>query len=445
MGPRSIRNRTTVVAAAVTGLTLTGASALLVWALQDSLTESRDGAARARLDRLVAQVEAGRLPALLPVDEDEMAQVVDADGNVVAASVGLGDAPAVTTLSPPPGDPALVVLSGVPDDQDSETFRVWATTATGPSGPTRVFVGTSPERVEEAVRATRSALIIGVPLVVAALAGLTSWLVGRALRPVEEVRSAVSTISDSDLQRRVPVPASGDEIERLARTMNQMLARLEAGNDRQREFVADASHELLSPIASLRTQLEVASATDEPADARLLADLIADTDRLERLVRDLLLLTRAEAQAGAEALPLVDLDTLVLDEVRRLSLSPAVSLDASGVSAAPVRGRADDLARLVRNLLENARDHAATHVTVALDERDGAAELVVADDGPGVPDDLGDRVFERFVTGSAARREGEGTGLGLPIARAVATAHGGSLTLDGGPGGAVFRARLPAG
>lgn len=443
--PRSIRARTTLAATVVTALTLAAASVLLVGALRESLTESRDAAARADLDRLVALAKTSRLPRVLPVDEDEMAQVVAPDGSVLAASIGLGDGSAVTSLAPPPGEPALVVLTGVPDDQDVETFRVWATTVAGPEGPLRVYVGTSPERVQEAVRAARSALLVGVPVVVAALAALTSWLVGRSLRPVEDVRSEVSTISDSELHRRVPVPSSGDEIERLARTMNEMLTRLETGSDRQRAFVADASHELLSPITALRTQLEVASASGDPPDPDLLADLTADTDRLERLVRDLLLLTRAEDSTGVDGLPLVDLDTIVLDEVRRLSLPPGLEVDAGGVSAAPVRGRAEDLSRLVRNLLENGRNHASTRVTVSLEERDGVADLVVTDDGPGVPDDLRARVFDRFVTGSAVRREGEGTGLGLAIARAVAVAHGGVLTLDDAPGGAAFRLRLPIG
>ncbi len=263
MALRSIRARTTVVATAATFVTLAAASLLLLWALEDSLTESRDQAARARVAELVAGATSGTLPTQLPVGEDEMAQVVGPEGDVLAQSANLGDSPAVTTMQPEPGEVGLVVLTNVPDDTDIETFRVWGTTADGPGGRVRIYVGTSPERTQEAVRATRGGLLVGVPAVAAALAALISWLVGRALAPVERLRAEVATISDGDLARRVPAPDSGDEIERLARTMNAMLERLEAGSRRQREFVADASHELLSPIASLRTQLEVAAAAPQ--------------------------------------------------------------------------------------------------------------------------------------------------------------------------------------
>ncbi len=166
---------------------------------------------------------------------------------------------------------------------------------------------------------------------------------------------------------------------------------------------------------------------------------------MERLVRDLLLLAHDQVADGEDGWDLVDLDEIVLAEARRLEPPAGVAVDTSGVSAAPVRGRSPDLARVVRNLVENAAAHAGSLITLTLTERDGTAELVVRDDGSGVPAELGERAFDRFVTGSAARRAGEGTGLGLAIARAVATRHQGTLTLDQGSGGAVFRLRLPSG
>ncbi len=453
MRPRSIRARATLVATAATAATLLVASLLMLRAVEDSLTESRDQAAQARAARIVAALATGgAVPARLEVGEDEMAQVVAGDNTVLAASDNLGDAPAVTDLAPAPGTFTMSTVSRVPDDEDTETFRVWATAGRATGAPVRVYVGTSPERVHEAVAATRRSLLVGVPLVVLALAGLTSWLVGRALAPVDRIRSEVATISDSAPARGVPVPDTGDEVERLARTMNEMLARLEAAGMRQREFVADASHELLSPIAALRIQLDVAATSGAEPDAGLLADLDQDVTRLERLARDLLLLARAERHDATD-LPLVDLDAIVLDEARRLQPPPGVLLDTRGVSAAPVRGRPEDLARLVRNLLENAAAHATTRVTVGLTETEAEAPagdartvLTVADDGPGVPPELDGRVFERFVTGSGARRVGEGTGLGLAIARALAHQHGGRLSLQGtSAAGAVFRLELPAG
>ncbi len=448
--PRTIRGRTTLAATVLTAVTLSAAAWLLVAAVEDSLTDSRDQATRAELRALAATVSDGRVTDPISVGEDEMAQVVDADGRVVARSANLGDAPAVTSLAPAPGTTAVVVRTGVPDDEDRETFRIWASTVTAPGGDLRVYVGSSPERVQEAVDAARNGLLIGVPAVAGALALLTWWLVGRALAPVERVRAEVAGISASDLERRVPVPASGDEISRLAGTMNQMLARLASGRAREREFVADASHELLSPLAALRAQLEVAEADPAGVDAApLLADLREDVLRMERLVRDLLLLARAEQVHEPAGLPLVDLDDVVLTEARRLATRAGLVLDTGGVSAAPVRGRSEELARLVRNLLENAASHAHRVVTVRLGATDDRVELEVADDGPGVAPELSGRVFDRFVTSSTARQAGEGTGLGLAIARAVAEAHGGTLTLDDGPDeptgprGAVFRLRLP--
>jgi signal transduction histidine kinase len=312
----------------------------------------------------------------------------------------------------------------------------------------RIYVGTSPERVTEAARALQGGLLVGVPTVVAALAAVTSLLVGRSLRPVERIRAEVAEISTGEPARRVPVPATGDEIQRLGDTMNQMLERLADGHRREREFVGDVSHELLSPLASLRTQLEVAAATPDTTEwPELVRDLGDEVLGMERLVQDLLFLAREDAGAAPVPIDLVDLDDLVLQEVRRLRPPAGITVDTSDVSAAPVRGVPDDLGRLVRNLLENAAKHARSRVTAGLRLADGRAVLTVADDGPGIPSDLRERVFERFVRGGSARerRDGAGAGLGLPIARAIAVRHGGTLEPDETASGTRMRASLPAG
>jgi signal transduction histidine kinase len=224
--------------------------------------------------------------------------------------------------------------------------------------------------------------------------------------------------------------------------MNEMLQRLQAGAERQRRFVADASHELRSPLASLRTQLEVSR---DYAARRVgaVGDQLAEVERMERLVGDLLLLAKAdERQLVIRSRP-VDLRAVVVDEVERAGSRARVRLDTAGVAAATVHGDREELARVVRNLLDNAVRFARARVELSLAERDGHVELTVADDGPGVPAAARERVFERFARLDEGRaRDAGGTGLGLAIVREVVVAHGGSVTVDGAPG-ARFLISLP--
>jgi signal transduction histidine kinase len=388
----------------VVTVTLIAASYLLLVMLERSLTDSRDEVAQALARELARDAETGTLTTPIAVGDDTMAQVVSRDGTVLAASTSLGGHGPVTDLTAGSA-PELQVLSGVPDDTDVETYRVWALAADSASGPVRVYVGTSPERVDEAVRVVRNALLIGLPLLLLLLTAVTYALAGRALRPVEEAHR------------------------------------------RQREFVGDASHELLSPLASLRTQLEVAAATPETTRwTELVDDLREETGQMERLVNNLLFLAREDDGAGPPPpTMLLDLDTLVLEEVRRLRLGPGLVVDTEAVSAAPVRGRPDELSRMVRNVLENAAEHAASQVTVALTQAGDRVELTVADDGPGVPEDLRDRVFERFVRVEPHRaRSRGGAGLGLPIALAIARRHGGTIELAEVEQGTTLRIILAA-
>jgi signal transduction histidine kinase len=228
--------------------------------------------------------------------------------------------------------------------------------------------------------------------------------------------------------------------------MNAMLDRLQAASDRERRFVADASHELQSPLASFRTQLEVAlthpAGADWPATA---SDLLHDSRQMERLVRDLLFLARnGETPTPVPPTP-VDLDDIVLDEAARLRAAARVRVDSSRVSAAPVYGSRDDLTRLARNLLENAERHAATTVRVELGIAAGQARLVVANDGPAIPAEDRHRIFERFARLDDARnRASGGTGLGLAIVKDIAERHGGTVHAEDGQGEVWFVVVLPA-
>jgi len=279
-----------------------------------------------------------------------------------------------------------------------------------------------------------------------ALLAVASWvLVGRALRPVEAIRAEVADISGRALDRRVPVPPNRDEIGRLASTMNEMLDRLQAASERQRKFVADASHELQSPIAALRTQLEVAIAQPATTDwAATSSDLLAESRHMERLVRDLLFLARSDGEESVRRIEPVDLDDIVLEEATRLRSSARVGVDASGVSAAPLSGNRDELTRLVRNLLENAEHHAESRVRIRLSAEGHEIILMVEDDGPGVAPAERERIFQRFTRLDEARsRHNGGTGLGLAIVKEITERHGGTVCVENAAPGARFAVRLP--
>lgn len=441
----SVRARTTLAATAVVALTLAVASWVLLVTLEQGLVRSQDDAARGRARDLAALVADDGLPrSVSGIGDDSVVQVVDAGGQVLSATPNLAGRPPVATFAPSGVDPEVRTV-GVHDGREVEDYRLWAVRGSTPTGLVTVYVGSSLEAVAEAVSRLSELLVVGVP-VVAALIGLVTWVVvGRALAPVGSIRAQVSDISDAELHRRVPEPATGDEIAQLARTMNAMLGRLESASRRQRAFVADASHELQSPLTRFRTQLEVALANRSTTDWEALAsDLLEDGAEMERLVRDLLFLARDEERpSSARPDDMVDLDHVVLDEVARVCSAARVVVDASRVSAAPVRGSRDELVRLVRNLLENAERHASTRVDVSLS--DGAVvELVVRDDGPGIPVGERRRIFDRFVRLDDARaRDSGGSGLGLAIVDTVARRHGGAVEVRDEGGGATFVVRLP--
>jgi signal transduction histidine kinase len=252
----------------------------------------------------------------------------------------------------------------------------------------------------------------------------------------------VAALGDRDLDRRVPVPPGEDEVSRLARTMNDMLARLQQAQRTQRQLVADASHELRSPVTAIRTTAEVA--LSEPGgDHALAGEVLEEAVRLERLVQDLLLLARADEH---ELRPLrrdVDLDDLVEREAVRAGRLHSVDVRARTV---PVRmqGDPDQLRRALRNLVDNAVRHAATSVVLRLRRERGRAVVDVEDDGPGIAADERQRVFDRFVRLDASRnRSSGGSGLGLPIVRALVEAHGGRVFVVDTASGCIFRVELP--
>ncbi|MDQ6526803.1 HAMP domain-containing sensor histidine kinase [Nocardioides sp. LHD-245] len=441
--PGSVRLRTTLAAVLVVAVALVVGVAALILTVRASLHDAAETTAEQRVADLVAQVETSGPPrATAGVEageeedddedpEDVVWQVVGPGGQLVAADPSLRG-------RIPGGDDDVVELPGAEhryvvavDDADDGSV---------------VTVAVSLEDVDETTTALAAPLLLGTPLMLLVV-GATTWLVvSRALRPVERIRAEVELISGSSLERRVPEPPARDEVGRLARTMNQMLARLQGARDRQEEFVADASHELRSPLASIRQAAEVAHAHPGALPEGELADTVLEEAlRMQALVDQLLALARAGDTRARSPWVDVDLDDLVLADARRIGRDD-LAVDTRGVGPGRVRGDAVALAQVVRNLVDNAARHAGSRLALTLRTTDGAVVLTVEDDGLGVPEADRARVFERFVRLDDARtRDAGGSGLGLAIVREVVADHGGSVAVDRGElGGARFVVRLPS-
>jgi len=440
----SVRVRTTVLATVVVGVTLAIAGVSLVLALRAALTRGVEGTVRQEVNAAAEVVADGGQPAVLDGDDDDtVAQLLDANGRVVSASPALsGTGPLVAGGDAAPGRSTRVEVPG-----EDDGFLAVTATADTAGGPRTVVVASTLEVADESSEVVTGLLLLGIPAILAVV-GLITWrVVGRALAPVADIRTAADAVSASDLERRVPTPASGDEVARLAVTMNRMLDRLERSATRQRRFVSDASHELRSPIAAIRQHAEVARRHPDTTTPDALAGTVLDEAlRLQALVEDLLVLVRADEHALALRRQPVDVDDLVLDECRRLRATTDLTVDAGEVSAGAVDGDPDALRRVVRNVVDNAARHARGRLALSLGERDGTVELSVEDDGQGVAAEERERVFERFVRLDDARaRDGGGSGLGLAIVSELVAAHGGRVALtDAALGGARVEITLPA-
>jgi signal transduction histidine kinase len=444
----SIRLRITALAAVVMAVLLAVTGVLVVGDHKARLTDQFDEIVEERADAIEDVVSAGPVPRPLPApdDGDQFAQLTGPGGEVVSATANMEGLPALR-FSPGDGDDGRFRNArDLPLDEDDE-FRVLSRPVEGAGGRRYVVHVGAEYEVPESTRSLARTLAVMFPAVLAAVALLIWVVVGRALRPVEAIRAEVAGIGAAGLDRRVPQPPGGDEIARLAETMNAMLARLEDSHRRQQRFVADAAHELRSPLTGIRSELEVDLADPDGGDREATErSVLEEVERLSRLVDSLLFLARADA--GHEPAPTVavDLDEIVLREARALRTQRTVTVDTAAVSGAQVRGDADQLTRAVRNLLDNAGRHAGSAVTLGLTEANGWVVLVVADDGPGIPAEAAARIFDRFVRVDDARsRDRGGAGLGLAITREIVQHHRGTIALDGPGGpGARFVIRFPA-
>uniref|UniRef100_UPI000849998A sensor histidine kinase n=1 Tax=Actinacidiphila rubida TaxID=310780 RepID=UPI000849998A len=419
-----VRLRTTLTATAAVAVALCLASFALFAALDASLAAStKESALQDARDRAAAELRAaGGAPAPgTGVGVAGPPALVTVGGGGPGAPPGPGGGPVTSQR----GGGRIVVTQVVTTRQGSVTVKGTASLA-----PARAAMNTLTD-----------VLLPGVPALLGLVALLTWLAVGRVLRPVSAIRAKLADITAHDLHERVPEPPTRDEVAALARTVNATLDRLSTAVAAHRQFVADAAHELRSPMAILRTRLELAA----PAEKALAGDALDDVARLQSLTSDLLLLARLDAREPLRARE-VDLAQVTAEEAARPRPRPEVTVALDVTPDVPVHGSPEHLRRLVANLVDNAVRHAAASVTVRLDVRGGRAVLDVTDDGPGIPAEHHTTVFDRFARLDQARpRDTGGSGLGLPIARDIASAHAGSLLVVPHSGGARLRAAPPAG
>lgn len=438
----SLRVRITAGALLVVLLAVGGAGLVVIGVLDHEMLAQVDASLTSTADYVDRALTSGQG---LPTEEgpsDLYVQFLAPDGRVLGAS----DA----ALGAPPLSPPLTDTS--PGITTAETRRfgtVRVLTQASPLDPTVTLVlAKSSDHVAE-VRASLERLLLVMTAGLTLFLGVVVWVVvGRALRPVGAMARSVGEMGERDLGRRLDRPGTGDELDRLADTLNDLLARLDDAVTRERRFVSDASHELRTPITGVRSLLE--SEPEDLAEVRSSrAEALAAVDALADLVDDLLALAKADDggrhATGATRVP-VDLDDLVLARARSLGRTTGLTIDTRGVSGGQVSGRDTDLGRVVENLAANAARYAVSTIAFTVQQEGDTVVLTVTDDGPGIPEADRGRVFERFTTLDDSRSGVRGgTGLGLSIVAAIVAAHGGTVAAGDGDGrGTRFTVRLPA-
>ncbi|MFF8914228.1 sensor histidine kinase [Streptomyces sp. NPDC015032] len=472
--PRSVRAGAALAAASTAAVILAGIGWWVYHDVHRQGTQIAEEQARTQLGSLCEQLRQG----VIPVSTSAVPYEVVATGRRTAVAYGGSMAdfdPGTRHVMPTPptaGTAALIPLTTVripvnrhynPRDKFSMaggtqrvmTADIWAdelssdkvaALGVAAAAKLRVYVVVLPYTAEAITEITDRLLLLAGIVSLVLIAAVTYFAVRIALRPVEAIRVLTASVTASDPRERVTVPATGHEITALATTINTTLQRLDNAAAQQRRFVADAAHELRSPLTTLLASLEVALAyperTDWPATATTAA---RQTRRLQALAEDLLLLARLDTRTPTAAPETVDLAALASRLTEQYPLAErSLTLSCDSTASVYVHGNPDELERLLRNLIDNAIRHAAHRIQITVRNQDDRVVLTVHDDGPGVPTEDAERIFERFVRLDDARsRDHGGTGLGLAIARDLAHRHRGTLTFTPRTLGACFELRLP--
>lgn len=441
---RGIQSRSTIVATGVVAAAAAVGGVLLLAALSAGVEASIRSATTLRAEDFAAQFATDRDAASAAItkqsDDGTLLQILDPAGQVITASPALAGYAALAA----PGAPSTrLVDGGMPDPGQ---YVVVARPTSTANGRVTVVAATSLEERDRTVAVVRGALLLGIPVLLLVVAATTWVSVGRSLASVDQIRDEVESIEATSLSLRVPVPRPRDEVQRLAITMNEMLERLEVSMEEQRRFVADASHELKSPLAALKSTVEVARRAESWMDEQDSRAIEAEIDRMSSLVADLLLLARADEGLVAGAGQDVDLDDILTWEAARLRASTALAVTTDVVTAR-IRGDRAAWERVLRNLTENAARFATSTIRLGLVRgSDGSMLITVEDDGPGIAAESRTAVLGRFVRLDEHRsRQQGGTGLGLAIVHDIVVAHGGEVRIDESSlGGARVSLRLPA-
>ncbi|WP_329083166.1 sensor histidine kinase [Streptosporangium sp. NBC_01469] len=474
---KSLRFRLTAVASAVLAVALVVSAYVMITVLGNALLTTIDESIYQRARETVSLADAGRLPDEMTSPDGTLLQVIDGAGRITHTTTGTDRL--VPLLDA--GERAAAIDGGEARFLDGKPYGIphmlRVRVLSADRGQT-VIAARPFSEVQTSISTAGHVLIVGTPLLLVLLAGASWVIIGGTLRPIAALRRGADEITDTARSRRLPVPEARDEVHSLATTLNAMLARLEKAGIRQRALVSDAAHELRSPLASIRLQLEVALGHPEGQDWRETAEgVLEDTMRLSRLAEDLLSLARLDERGGTPARgEPVELDQLVPQTVERYGEAVTVRIagqpDADRPDNAPgsgpgvitggpesgsgavtgepedrpirVTGDALDLGRVLVNLVDNALRHTSAPVVVELRAEGADAVLTVTDDGPGIPEADRERVFDRFTRLDSARSRDEGgAGLGLAIVRETVNAHGGAVHLEDASPGLRAVVRLP--
>ena len=441
----SLRTRMLFISSAAVAIVMAVGGILLLSLLRAELIDTADDSGEDTADSVAELARAGTLPPVLAATEEvaTAVQVVQA-GEVISATSNAVGSRTFLRSELRPGVERIYDRRFLPFDEDGP-FRVIAVGTETPTGDATVIVAVDVEDVDEVIAVASQMGSAGLAALIIILAGVFWVVIGRTLAPVSAIRDRAEAITGSGLHQRVPEPLRHDEIADLARTINAMLARLEDSAKRQEAFVADAAHELRSPIASLQARLETAMLNPETdSDHVLTRDLLRETTRMGRLVDHLLLLARSDAGTiSIDKVP-VDLEEVVRESVASIDTS-AVPITANAVEPVQVLGQAALLEHVITNLLDNAGRYAESSIDVSLHANSTNAILTVDDDGPGIPEHLRRSVLQRWVRVDESRERGTGgAGLGLAIVSEIVHVHEGEIEITESPsGGARVQVLLP--
>ncbi len=437
-----LRTKVLIVASTAVAAVLLVGGMLVLSLIRAELIDTADDAGIDAAEDVAEFVRTEEIPQILtPTEEIAAAVQVVKDGRVISTTPNAEGSTPFLPIHQQVFQMTVHDRDVLPYDEDGP-FRVVALGATTPNGTVDIFVAVDIEDIVEVMGVAGDIGLGGLVVLVLIIGALLWGVIGRTLAPVNAIRERADDITGSNLDQRVPEPAGHDEIFALARTINEMLSRLEDSSRRQEAFVADAAHELRSPIASLQTRLETELLRPD-GDDPMTRDLLREAVRMGRLVDHLLLLARSDAGTmTADHVP-VDMDEVVRESVA--TVEPIVPIRTDDVAPVQVQGQPDLLEHVVRNLLENAERYAKESVDISLVANERHAILTVDDDGPGIPEDMREDVLRRFVRIDESRERGTGgTGLGLAIVREIVDLHAGDLQIQDSPsGGARVRVLLP--